>query len=671
MTTPMTSPTSASRFNAVAKTSDTTLDDLKGAKDNEKLAEWIQSKYKSIKNARGPIERQWYLNLAFYFGKQNVAIVNASTSATGNNFRLHTPQAPPWRVRLVSNKIKPIVRTELAKVTAQKASASVIPASEDDKDIFAARAGEQIWESTYQRKRVKAVMRRAMFWTLLTGTGYIKCWWDAQAPNPDNPQMPGDFGIVHETPFHIFVPDFREEELENQPYLIHASTKSPEWVRQTFGDLADKINPNTSQANDILEDSFIQLVGAQQLQKDSVLCLELWGKPGSVPGFPNGVMATLLGDKIVQVIPYWPYNHNEYPFAKFTHIPTGKFYGDSTVTDLIPLQKEYNRTRSQIIEAKNRMAKPQLIAPRGSIDASKVTTEPGQVIFYTPGFNPPQPLPLTPLPAYVLQELDRIQMDIDDISGQHEITKGRVPPGVSSGTAISFLQEQDDSKLSHTIDSIEDGIEKIARHTLSHVVQYWDVGRVIKSVGDNGAFDAQVLKASDLRSNTDIRVEAGSALPTSKAAKQAFIMDLMKMGFVDPAEGLQVLEIGGISKLYDKLQTDLRQAQRENLRMQNGQPMQPNTWDNHAIHIECHNKFRKSQAFEMLPPEVQAIFEAHVMMHQIVSVGGALTGDPMMGGQSADPNAQPGSDPNANAGPPQLPSGQSGPEQAPNEGNFQ
>lgn len=655
MTTPTTSPTSDSL----------SLDDLKGARDNEQLAEWIQSKYKTIKNARGPIERQWYLNLAFYFGKQNVAVVNTSTSATGNNFRLHTPQAPPWRVRLVSNKIKPIIRTELAKVTQQKPSATVIPASEDDKDIFAARAGEQIWESTYSRKRVKSVMRRAMFWTLLTGTGYVKCWWDGQAPNPDNPQMPGDFMIVPETPFHIFVPDLRAEELEDQPYLIHASTKSLEWVKAQYGNLAKEINPNTAQANDILEDSFIQLVGAQQIQKDSVLCLELWGKPGAVPGFPQGVMATLLGDKIVQIIPFWPYQHGEFPFAKFTHIPTGKFYGESTVTDLIPLQKEYNRTRSQIIEAKNRMAKPQLIAPRGSVDASKITTEPGQIILYTPGFEAPRPLPLQPLPAYVLQELERIQMDIDDISGQHEITKGRVPPGVSSGTAISFLQEQDDSKLSHTIDSIEDGIEKIARHTLSHVVQYWDIGRIIKSVGDNGAFDAQVLKASDLRGNTDIRVEAGSALPTSKAAKQAFIMDLMKMGFVEPQEGLQVLEIGGISKLYDKLQTDVRQAQRENLRMQNGQPLQPNTWDNHAIHIESHNRFRKSQAFEALPPEAQAIFEAHVMLHQVVSVGGALTGDPMMGG---DPNT---AAVEGNAGQPELPAGQSGPVVEPNEGDFQ
>lgn len=631
------------------------LDSLRRARENEKLVAWTQDKYRAIKNARSVNERQWYMNLSFYFGKQNVAILNTSSNASGNNFRLHTPQAPPWRVRLVSNKVRPMVRTELAKVTAQKPSAMVIPASDDDRDIFAARAGEQVWESTYARKRLKNTLRRTMFWTLLTGTGFIKDWWDptVRVPGWD---APGDFMIEPETPFHVFVPDLREEEIEGQPYIIHASTKSPEWVRQRYG--LQNINPNTAAANDILESSFINLIGADQLQKDAVLCLELWAKPGAVAGFREGVMLTIIGDEIVNAVEGWPYAHGEFPFTKFSHIPTGKFYAESTITDLIPLQKEYNRTRSQIIEAKNRMAKPQLIAPRGSVDPKQITTEPGQVILYTPGFQPPTPLQLQSLPPYVLDELQRTQLDMDDISGQHEVTKGRVPPGVTAATAISYLQEQDDSKLSHTIDSIEDGMEKVARHTLSHVGQYWDIGRIVKVIGDNGSFDATVLKGSDLAGNTDIRVEAGSALPTSKAARQAFVMDLMKMGFVPPDKGLQVLEIGGVNKLYDEIQTDVRQAQRENLRMQNGQPVAVNTWDNHAVHIETHNRFRKGQAFEQLTPEAKTMFESHVQMHQVVAMGG-MPVPPQGAPVPEDPNANPGGDPAAegNIEPPETQEG--------------
>ena len=53
-----------------------------------------------------------------------------------------------------------------------------------------------------------------------------------------------------------------------------------------------------------------------------------------------------------------------------------------------------------------------------------------------------------------------------------------------------------------------------------------------------------------------------------------------------------------------------------------GQPMMPptlvpvNTWDNHAIHIEVHNRFRKGQAFETLSEEHKALFEDHVRLHE-------------------------------------------------------
>ena len=631
------------------------LSSLRRSKEEQKLVSWTMEAYKRIKNDRNTIERQWYTNMAFYYGRQNIQILTTTANAGGNTFRLHVPAAPPWRVRLISNKIRPMIRTELAKLTQSKPTAMVIPSSDDDKDIFASRAGEQVWEATYQRKRVKKVMRKAIYWTLITGTGYTKHWWDPTAKTTEW-DVPGDFEIQAETPFHIFVPDLQEEELEGQPYLIHASAKSPEWVRARYG---GDFNPNTAAAHDLLDDAFISMIGGTQ-NKNSVLCLEVWAKPGVLEVMPNGGMFTIIGDRIVQPpTDGLPFNHGEFPFSKYDHIPTGRYYAESTITDLIPLQKEYNRTRSQIIEAKNRMAKPQLLAPRGSVDPGKMTNEPGQVILYTPGFQPPTPLPLVSLPGYVLDELNRVSQDMDDISGQHEVTKGRVPPGVTAATAISYLQEQDDSKLSHTVDSIEDGIEKMARHTLSYVGQYWEVERIVKVIGDSGSFDALSFKGSDLRGNTDIRIEAGSALPTSKSARQAFIMDLMKMGFVDPAKGLEVLEIGGINKLYDDIQTDMRQAQRENLRMQNGQPVEVNTWDNHALHIEVHNKFRKGQTFENLAEEIKAIFEAHVQMHEIIASGGL---DPSMGGDPTQGALPPSGAPQA-----ALPPG-AGPIQTPNEG---
>jgi hypothetical protein len=296
----------------------------------------------------------------------------------------------------------------------------------------------------------------------------------------------------------------------------------------------------------------------------------------------------------------------------------------------------------------------------------------------------PRPLDLQPLPSYVLQEIDRLQQDMDDISGQHEISRGQNPSQVTAATALSFLQEQDESKLYYSIASIEEMVEKIGKHYLKFVIQYWDVPRMVRVTGTDGAFEAAQWKGSELRGNVDIRVESGSALPKSKAAKQAFLMDVFKMGAIEAPMFLELLDLGGIEKAYEDFLVDKRQAQRENFKMkaiaedpsfvmatkmsdQTGEPFDAvnmgfaipaNNWDNHQLHIMIHNAFRKTQGFEMLPEAVKTIFEAHVTMHNIAAQQGVMSqlpsgeNGPVIGGPPVDPNAP--QDPNAQQGlPPQ------------------
>jgi hypothetical protein len=257
----------------------------------------------------------------------------------------------------------------------------------------------------------------------------------------------------------------------------------------------------------------------------------------------------------------------------------------------------------------------------------------------------------------VLNEVQQLQSDFEDISGQHQVSRGESGGGVTAATALSYLAERDDSYLTTVFSSIEAAIEKAAKQSLSLFVQYVDQPRLIKTVGMDGSFDAMVLAGADIASGTDIRVESGSALPTSKSARQALITDWMKMGFISPQDGLSILDMGMLQKYYSMMKIDENQAQRENLMMKRldeqsiqqfqqqwemgaqqgemdkvvpgqvdamGQPIplavpsviQVHDYDNHAVHIEVHNRFRKSQAFELLPMLVKAEFEKHISMHK-------------------------------------------------------
>lgn len=672
------------------------------------LVSWCGSQYEKMKSERQRFERQWAINLAFIAGRQNVSFFPAAKGGTGYG-RLVTPPAPSYASRKIINRIRPIMRTEMARILSNKPNASVVPASSEDEDLFAAQAGEQIWESIYAGKKLLKNFSRSAFWLVACGTSFTKVWWDPVAYDTLT-KASGTIQYAPVSPFHLYVPDIMEPEIENQGYVFNVYAKPVSWVEANY---KIKAVPTVSSQNDPLENAMF-VYGTNDAKPDSCLVMECWFKPGSHPLFPEGGYVTIVDTMVVDIRLEQFYNHKEYPFTKWENIPTGSFYAESVITDLLDPQREYNRTKNQIIEAKNRMAKPQLSAPMGSIDASKMTSEPGQIVFYKPGLAPPTPIPLQGLPSYVLEELNNLIGDMEDISSQHAVSRGQTAQGVTAATAINFMQERDDALMTTTYQSIEDGWEKIAKHTLSHVVQFWELPRIVSVTGVDGSFDAVTLKGSELAKGTDIRMEAGSALPVSKSAKQAMLMDMMKMGFIPPDKGLELMEMGGLEKLYNDIKIDEQQAQRENLKMRrldineitrhqqqvqqvNGQiqnqqdaidsgqeiatasapaptttgamtpdlaipgaEMDPNTgtplmmptnivpvnsWDNHQVHIEVHNRFRKSQAYELLPDENRQEFELHVQMHNQALMGSQPPMDP--NDPNADPNMDPNADPNA------------------------
>src|SRR5690606_10562936 len=115
-------------------------------------------------------------------------------------------------------------------------------------------------------------------------------------------------------------------------------------------------------------------------------------------------------------------------------------------------------------------------------------------------FALPTPVQLSPLPQYVIDMQDRIRADFEDLSGQHEISQGSAPTGVTAGTALSFLKEVDDSFLLPQYQNIEQAIERTASQSLSLFNEFVDTPRKLKVIGKDGSFDVLMLEGSDIQS---------------------------------------------------------------------------------------------------------------------------------------------------------------------------
>lgn len=647
----------------------TELDKLRMSPLHGQLVNYIKQEYAKCKQSTTGQRNQWYLNLSFYKGDQYVAVLNNTVMKT---------RAPLRSVRLVINRVRPMIRTELAKMISQDPTSEVIPSSTDDEDLLAAEVGNSVWETLKREGKLKDKYLDTAFWQSTCGVGYIKTYWDK-----DNDKI--CYSAL--SPFHVLVPELLTRDIEDQPYVLNVFTKSLVWVKEHYGDVVPKDHkPSVISTSEIMETQYMNMKGSdRKAEPDSCLFIEAWIKPGTFGGLPKGGMITVVDDFIIQAATTGlPYEHGEYPFTKFEGIPSGGYYPTSAIEDFISLQVELNSNRSKRVEHRNLVSRPQYMAPKGAIDVSKWQNRPGQVIEYNTGMGKPEALQQPVMPNSVLQESDELLRDMEDISGQHQVSKGKGQGGVTSGTAISFLQEADNSFMGTVFFSIERGYEKLAKQSLQLAVQFWDSPRLIKIVGRDGSFSVKSLMGADLKNGTDIHTETGSSLPESKAARNAMIMDMINRQILPPQDGLEMLNLPNFKAYYERINADRNAQLRENQKMREmdpeeiiavndqaqqmkdemlaqygidsatmnqspiggqidtlfNQPIVPvNDWDNHDEHIKTIELFMKSQGFEALDPAIKEQFARHRQAHKDKAFETQMT-EAMQGGTPMEATAQ-------------------------------
>jgi len=564
-----------------------------------------------------------YAQLAYYAGKQWIGLSRASKS-------LVPIPAEPGEVQYTANRIMPVVRTEQAKVLRNKLAQTVVPASSEDSDLRAARIGDKVAQWLEYELDLQDVDQEAVLWALITRIGFVVPTWDTQAGEVVGKDKKGD---VHEGQPRVdvcsvfdVVWDMSTSKWSDVRWVGVERVRSVEYVKQVFD--VDVSPEESLLVSNVFDGKLSMLttdglnVGTQEV-KDCVRLRTLWQAP--CPEFPKGrTLMTANGrelyqdedigfgeeDKTNREIPVFPLIHIRIP---------GRVIGTSVVEQLMPVQREYNTSRSQIIENKNLMSNPKWLVEANSIPGQEITREGGQVIHYTAGANPPvmtQPRGLGP---EVNNNIERCLEEFQFISGQREVSHGSTPTGVTAGVAIQLLQEQDDTQLAPTIQQYARWKRRYMSYLLKMVRFKFSEERTIKLVGKNKKNDTITFRGSQLTS-TDIRYEDISATSMTKAAKQSFVIELVNSGVLNAQEDkdliIRMLEMGITDELYDGMEIDVNQAITEN-GFWARQDMNTPTRDfyNHEVHVAQHNKFRKGDEYESLPPEMQELVDLHVQEH--------------------------------------------------------
>lgn len=597
------------------------------------------------KGIRGRFEPVWYLNMAYYIGEQWIF---------WNHGRLDRPKLESHRVTLTDNRIIGIVRTELAKLTRQKPAFQVVPTSSEAEDMQATLIGEKILDYLWRHLHVRDRLMEALEWSRTCCAGFWKIYWDPTAGQQVNivvdgegkpvmhsetgaPMRPADFeGQIPEelgqktiatgdvrievvSPFE-FYPDPIARNLQDCEWCIQESVKSVEYVKQRYGvEVTADTDVSAGPAESRLFPSF-QMGGSSGYK--GVKVFEYWCKPNSE--YPQGCQTVWVKQKVLLEGPN-PYR--ELPYVMFKGVPVpGRFWPTSVTEQLRGPQTELNKIKSQITENAQRLGNPSLLASKqANIQMSGV---PGERLDYDDTTQNAIPSYLVPpnLPAYVLQQQERAEQSMQEISGQHEVSNAQVPAGVKAASAINLLQEADDTRLGPAIYELEEALGEAGTRLLKLVAQYWTDERTIMIAGEDHAWDTMMFRGAALRDNTHVEVQAGSAFPKSKAAKQAAIESVLNLYFQYSGDQpmnqrnlgkiMRDLEVGGLDRLFGDISGDESQINRENQQLAQALPLKINSYDNTQAHIDGHEEYQKSATYQALPEQVKLLFETHVAEHR-------------------------------------------------------
>lgn len=585
--------------------------------------------------------RTWWMALSFFAGMQWLKWDESMSTLVDR-------KVPSWRIRYVANKILPNVLRMASKLVADPVTPRVLPVSRDREDVVSARLAEDVVSHLTRVLDYEEVRDDRTLWALICGSGFSRVAWDPRKGAPvfkDGRSVANQGDVVSEVipPFCIRVPE-RVTKHENLPWIVIDTLWTMERIFATFPDKWQYVAAETDSVDGTsvpMEHRVASIVGSagtvftQDAQSSQGYARVREMLLGPTPKAPKGMQLFVTGDNVVlkgQANPYVELGiENGIAIVKQDYVPMpGRYFGLGLVEQLMPPQEQYNRSRAQIIENADSMSRPKWLLPRGhGIPETSITSRPGEVLEYNPSLPKPEQIAGVPLPNYVIEHQERCLEEIQDISATHDVSEAKAPASVRSGVAIQLLQAGDNAVVAIPKKKLIRADRLSMNMMLAIVAKKYTELRIIQVAGRDRTFEAHYFTGADLRGHTSVFMTAESGLLESKAARQQQILDYIQLKVLDPANPahqkaiLQMLDLGTVDDYVRKRTIDERNAQFENDLMgrpaAEGRPPvvpQARDFEDHEVHIEEHNLFRKSPEYRLLPIEQQQAIDMHVSQHQ-------------------------------------------------------
>lgn len=622
------------------------------------------------------MERIMERNLLYYIGEQHLQwdSVQRIFQAKGGRRKK--------RPRPTANIIRDYVRSMKAMILNKEYTFRVWPNSEDLEDKEAALLAEEFVEylDSINDEEFEDIKEWLAVWTVLFGTAFARTYPAMESGEwnitKDGLLTTGEVGTECVLPFNVRL-DVYGDTLNRKRFVGVKSLKPREWVEDTF---KEKISASDDIQMIDYQKRLMKLVSSVSPwkgagidigdfdieQEDMVVFKEAECKP--TKKYTDGRYICAVGNKILLDQKSMPIPAEKgrfhYTLTDFHyHNVPGRFWSDGGINDLISPQDSINSIDSALEMNRKGLGRPIVMMPADI--TLKRLNEFGQslvVLQYDAllsGGAKPEIDRGQALPAQVLEERKNHMQTAQDAGGDPKnVLRGKTPSSQASGVLVGILREAAEQGHTPDITRYFRSLKRVYTKRLILGKKIYSEERTIKIAGKGNELRIKQFKGSDIRNNTDLRLEVTSKASVTHSGQTQMMSEMAKSGaFGDLSEQPDVrnelMQRVGLSSYKDRTNIHIEYTERENAMIAGATEddilVVPGTpgprgelslipvldglyaidgedrvsddptfkTQNHVICMEYHLKFILSPEFKALREELQRIAISHYDAHNM------------------------------------------------------
>ena len=263
----------------------------------------------------------------------------------------------------------------------------------------------------------------------------------------------------------------------------------------------------------------------------------------------------------------------------------------------------------------------------GSVDTDNLESEglaPGKILVYRNGARPPEFLSPSSIPEELKDEEDKLIEEMNVLSSTSDMmVSSKNPSNISSGSALSMLISQDNSRLAVVAENIRNSLVMIGKYALRLYKQFATTPRLYKISDASGSIQISYWKNNDITSD-DVILENPNELDDSSSQIKSSVLSLFDKGVFGDENGIisatnkmKILNIFGLSSFESS--EDISELHKARAIKENSKILEiesPLEIDNHKVHISEHTKLLIGDEGEQMTQEEKQLLLEHIKQHK-------------------------------------------------------